>query len=117
MIVSSSFRSLDWRWVNELLEVLSGTFAEAEAKDFSQPLDESECAEDYGYHSDSDLEEDAAEGKKGAPLRGHPFDPFCFPLGEDTTTREEWVGTGRIIKIQDVAFITYVSSETRPPRH
>lgn len=103
--------------MNEFLEVLSGTFAEAEAKDFWQPLDESECAEDYGYHSDSDLEEGAAEGKKGAPMRGHPFDPLCLPLGKDTTTHKERVATGRIIKIQDVAFITYVSSETRPPRH
>ena len=96
--------------MNKLLEVLSGTFAEAEAKDFSQPLDEGECAEDYGYHSDSDLEEDTAEGVKGAPPSGHP-------LGEGTTTSKYRVGTGRIIKIQDVAFITCVPSETRPSHH
>src|ERR1700753_436060 len=43
---------------NDRLEVLSGTFAESELKDFSEPIDDDERAENYGYHSDSDLEDD-----------------------------------------------------------
>lgn len=108
---------------DELLAVLSGTFLEAESKDFSQPVDESECAEDYGYYSDSDLEDDdhvanAEEtSKKAVPLRGHPFDPFCFPLDENKPApsygeHKERIETGKIIKIQDVALVTYVFSET-----
>lgn len=49
--------------------------------------------------------------------RGHPFNPPCFLLGEGTTTHECCVGTGRIIRIQDIAFITYVSSEMRPSHY
>ena len=77
--------------------------------------------EDYNYCSDSDLEEDEQvagpeEQPKGtAPLRGHPFDPLCFSIGDDKPTRtcgehEEGLEKGKVIKIQDVAFITYVPS-------
>jgi len=102
------------------LEVLSGTFAEAELKDFSLPIDESECAENYGYYSDSDLEDDddaVKEGetlKKTATPRGHPFDPFCFTAGEEMPTHgQHKVSTkkGTVIKVQDIAFITCVFSD------
>ena len=51
--------------------------------------------------------------KETAPLRGHPFDPFCFPVGDNESVRacgerEERPEKGKVIKIQDVAFITYV---------
>ena len=107
-----------------LLKVLSGTFAEAESKDLSQPIDESECAEDYGYCPDSDLEDDdvVEEGKtlkKTVNLRGHPFDPFCFTVSEEVFVYgryEESAKKGTVIEVQDIAFITCVSSDTyRPP--
>ena len=42
-----------------VLEVLFGNFAEAQSKDFNkEAIDEGESAEDYGYSSDSDLEDD-----------------------------------------------------------
>ena len=108
-----------------LLKVLSGTFAEAESKDLSLPIDENECADNYGYCSDSDLEDDddaAMEGeapKKTATLRGHPFDPLCFTISEEMPTygqHKESVKEGTVIKVQDIAFITCVfSDECCPP--
>jgi len=101
---------------SNLLEVLSGTFAEGEPKDLSQPIDESECAENYGYHSDSDLEDDDVDVKAGetprktATLRGHPFDPFCFSISDETSTygqHNELVRKGKVVKVRDIAFVTY----------
>ena len=104
---------------NNGLQVLFGTFAEAESKDFSEPLDDDECAEDYGYYSDSDLEEDEDSAssketpKQRGPIcaRGHPFDPFCFPLADRKPApicgeHKERLEKGKVIKIQDIAFIT-----------
>ena len=104
------------RSINDILQVLFGTFAESESKDFSEPLDDVESAENYGYHPDSDLEEDedyvcSKTTKQTTPARGHLFDPFCFlppadnsgpPCGE----HKENLETGKVIKIQDMAFIT-----------
>ena len=90
-------------------------------KDFSEPIDENEHAENYGYHSDSDLEddEDAVDAgkttKKAAPPMKHTPDLFLFPPVDETPVRThgEWEdpsGKGVVIKIHDVAFITYVFS-------
>jgi hypothetical protein len=102
---------------NDALQVLFGTFAEAGSKDFSEPLDGSECGEDYGYYSDSDLEEDddSADSKESlnqtGPARGHPFDPFCFHFTDNKPTlicgeHKEELEKGKVIKVQDMAFIT-----------
>ena len=102
---------------NNVLRVLFGAFAEAESKNFSGSLDDDECAENYGYHSDSDLEEDEdsvdSEGtsKQTAPIRGHPFDPFCFPPTENKSEPTygeytECLEKGKVVKIQDMAFVT-----------
>ncbi|KAF9645620.1 hypothetical protein BDM02DRAFT_3262815 [Thelephora ganbajun] len=111
--------SLTDRAANDALRVLFGTFAEAESKNFSEAIDDTESVEDYGYYSDSDLEEDddhivnlAIQPKETIPLRGHPFDPFCFSLGDDKSThthgeRKEHPEEGKVIKIQDVAFVTF----------
>jgi hypothetical protein len=40
------------------LPVLFGNFLEAGSQDFGDNVDDDEFAEEYGYHSDSDLEED-----------------------------------------------------------
>ena len=101
--------------------VLSGAYAESEPKNFSDPIDEDERAENYDYHSDSDLEDDedaanAAKTQKGeAPLE---IDPSPVNITESAPAHGEWnepPGKGTIIKIQDIAFITYASLS--PHRH
>ena len=93
--------------------MLFGNFLEAQSKDFKEAIDEGETAEDYGYLSDSDLEDDEDErrtsfNQKTRPIF-HPFDPFVTPheerrpLSEDN---EERIGEGKVVKIPDVAFVT-----------
>ena len=105
---------------NDPLQVLSGTFAESELKDFSEPIDENERAENYGYHSDSDLEDDEDATnvpkltKKAAGPKKDTPDPLLFPANAKMPAPtygeyEEPSGKGMIVKIRDVAFITYVS--------
>lgn len=107
--------------MNDVLRVLYGTFAESGPKDFSEPIDDDVSGGDYSYYSDSDLEEDEdvanseERPKETVPLRGHPFDPFCFSTGDDAPTRaygerKESPEKGKIIKIKDVAFISWVIS-------
>ena len=96
--------------------VLFGQFGEAESKDFSEPLKDTESADDYGYYSDSDLEGDEDPGSKEAPKQNSPTegnisDPFRFsPVGEILVPPhgkyEEDLKKGKVIKIQDMAFIT-----------
>ena len=111
-----------WIAVNNGLRVLSGTFAEAESKDFSEAIDDSEIAEDYGYYSDSDLEDDgrivdAAEPPETvAPPRGRPSDPSSSSPRNDNSARaydelRKRSQQGKIIKVQDVSFITCDFSE------
>ena len=83
--------------------VLFGTFAEARSRDFSED-DDDEFAEDYGYSSDSDLEED------------RDFETRGSVKSQDTTSPrqreasyyeyEENTQSGKVIKVQDIAFIT-----------
>ncbi|KAF9778362.1 hypothetical protein BJ322DRAFT_1147820 [Thelephora terrestris] len=98
-------------------DLLSGTFAEAELKDFSEAIDDEEIAEDYGYYSDSDLEDDDRVANPTEPPE------IVAPLDEDpsssspTTNKSPRVHDelskrprqGKIIKIQDIAFITWRS--------
>lgn len=88
--------------------VLSGPFSESEIKDFSDVVDNGEFAEDYGYSSDSDLEDDRDfESPAPPPCLSQP--PKQDPLyGE----YKEHVRTGKVIRIQDVAFITCVLSKS-----
>lgn len=94
-----------------VLEVLFGNFSESQSKDFKEALDEEELAEDYGYLSDSDLEDDADEkplSKHANKSKFHSFDPFPVP-GEDKIVyerTEEHVGKGKVVKIPDMAFVT-----------
>ena len=97
-----------------LLKVLFGNFAESQAKDFNkEEIDNEEYAEDYGYLSDSDLEDDedekVASFKPTSKLEVHPFDPFPVS-GEDKRIaceeHEEHVEKGRVVKIPDMAFVT-----------
>ena len=83
-------------------------------EDFSKDIiDNNESAEDYGYLSDSDLEDD--EDEKIAPFKRtrksktHPFDPFGVPgegRGIACEEHKEHAETGRVVKIPDMAFVT-----------
>ncbi|KAF9785361.1 hypothetical protein BJ322DRAFT_827159 [Thelephora terrestris] len=99
--------------------LLSGTYSESEPKDFSESIDEDEQAENYGHSSDSDLEDDdhvvnsmAKTPKKAAPPKSNSLGPSCLPASDKrpAPVYGEWKepsGKGTIIKIHDVAFITF----------
>ena len=95
--------------------MLFGNFAEAQPKGLKEAICREETTEDYGYLSDSDLEDDEDEkhdsfNEKIRPMF-HPFDPFVTlregrkSLSEDN---EEGIGEGKVVKIPDVAFVTWV---------
>ena len=91
-----------------------GNLAGPQSKDISKDaIDDEEYAEDYGYLSDSDLEDDEDEKvtsfKHTRKSKVHLFDPFGVP-GEDRIMpyegHEEHIEKGKIIKIPDMAFMT-----------
>jgi len=87
----------------------------AQLKDSSSKdvIDHEEYAEDYGYSSDSDLEDDEDEKarptKKGGKSKVHLFD-FCGISGEDRMIsceeHKEHIEQGNVVKIPDMAFVT-----------
>ena len=91
--------------------MLFGNFAESQSKDFKEEIDEEGSAEDYGYLSDSDLEDDEDENpsfKHSGKSKANFFDPFPVP-GEDRFScekNEERVEKGKVVKIPDIAFVT-----------
>ena len=94
--------------------MLFGNFSESKPKDFSEEeIDDEESAEDYGYLSDSDLEDDGDEKtasfKRKSKPRADLFDPFGAN-GENKRIfceeYEERVKKGKVVKIPDVAFVT-----------
>ncbi|KAF9785417.1 hypothetical protein BJ322DRAFT_829047 [Thelephora terrestris] len=94
-------------------DLLFGNFAESQSKDFKEAIDEEEYAEDYGYISDSDLEDDEEDKfsfvYNGKPKVYHPSDPFAIP-GEDKVAcadYEECVEEGKVVKVPDIAFVTF----------
>lgn len=94
-----------------ILKVLFGNFSESQTKDFKEEVDEEESAKNYGYLSDSDLEEDEDDRpsfKYTGKSKGHSFDPFPAPGGENVVyeKNDEHVGKGKVVIIPDMAFIT-----------
>ena len=92
--------------------MLFGNFAESQLKHLNEKLDGEESAEDYGYLSDSDLEDDEDEkpssGRLAAKLKIHRSESPAVP-GEAKSACEEHderVGKGKIVKIPDMAFVT-----------
>ena len=86
-----------------VFEVFFGSFAEAQLKDFNEEtIDEEEIAQDHGYSSDSDLEDDIDRGVA-------PVEPVAVPpeekkiLGEE---HDERIEKGKIVKIPDMALVT-----------
>ena len=88
--------------------MLFGNFAESQSKDFNEAIDEEEYTEDYGYLSDSDLEDDGDE--KPPPL--YPTSKSNSDLsGENKIVcggHEECIEMGKVVKIPDIAFVTCV---------
>ena len=90
--------------------MLFGNFSESQPKDFKEAIDEEELAENYGYSSDSDLEEDEGlSSSKDTPRpKAHPSDPPAIPRKDRTAYEErgEHVDKGKVVKIPDIAFVT-----------
>lgn len=97
-----------------LFQVLFGGFAESQSKDFWDPIDEEEFAEDYGYLSDSDLEDDEDREVESSPR--HTSTPEVHDPSKPVTTADEGevaferhierVEKGKVVKIPDIAFVT-----------
>ena len=89
------------------LKALFGNFAESRSKGFDEAIYENEYAEDYGYLSDSDLEDEKPPfaRKQVKVSSAHPFPT----LGEDKLVHEKIEGRvwkGKVVKIPDVVFVT-----------
>ena len=89
--------------------MLFGDFAESQSKDFGEPINEEEFTEDYGYLSDSDLEDD--EDGKVLSTAGSGLFPLkpAEVMVENKTAPEDYtedIEKGKVIKIPDVAFVT-----------
>ena len=97
-----------------VLKVLFGDFAESLSKDFDkETVDEEGSVEDYGYLSDSDLED--FEDEKGTSFKpktrpkAHLSGPFSIPSEDDKIIcegHEEHAGKGKVVKVPDMAFVT-----------
>ena len=80
--------------------MLFGDFVESQSKDFKDPIDEEDTAQEYGYLSDSDLEDSE--------------DEEVLPPAQVATESEkiiwenhkEHVEKGKVVKIPDVAYVT-----------
>ena len=97
--------------------MLFGNFAEARSRNFEEVINEEGFAEDYGYWSDSDLEDEEDESRilrrVAAEDETHPEvqDPTDSPAisSEGKIVYEdhkECAEQGKVVKIPDVAFVT-----------
>ena len=88
-------------------QVFSGNYSETATKDLDDDVaEENAIVEHYDYYPDSDLEDaedlQATGGSSGVdPTTNQPHRKIYY---------EKEMREGRVIKIQDVAFITYVRS-------
>jgi hypothetical protein len=101
-------------------EVLFGDFAEARSRNFQEAINEEELAEDYGYLSDSDLEDEDDELSipRSATTKdvtkdtiqpgvGLPSSPATSNENERVyEDYEECIEQGKVVKIPDMAFVT-----------
>jgi len=93
--------------------VLFGNFAESESKLFDEEEIDEEYAEDYGYSSDSDLDDDEDEKVSWFQYVGRLVVLLFALLGflfEDGSNlcgeREKRAERGKVVKIPDMAFVT-----------
>ena len=94
-------------------EVLFGNFAESQSKDFKEAIDEEETTEDYGYLSDSDLEDDEDERTTSfkhsseSAVLNFSLVPVVSGVGKiPCEEQEEHIEKGKVVKIPDNAFVT-----------
>ncbi|KAF9785433.1 hypothetical protein BJ322DRAFT_830356 [Thelephora terrestris] len=93
---------------SHILKTVSYFDGQSQSKDFNEAVDEEEYAEDYGYLSDSDLE-DSEDEKASKPTAKSKILPLDL-LGKDKIFCEghkEWVEKGKVVKIPDMAFVTF----------
>ena len=97
--------------------MLFGDFAEAQPRNFGEVINEEDFAEDYGYSSDSDLEdeEDRLRALQHTPAEDatqsevqDPSDSPAISSGDKMACEdyEERVEQGKVVRIPDVAFVT-----------
>ena len=94
------------------LQVLFGDFAEAQSRNFKEAINGEEFAEDYGYLSDSDLEDE--EDESSIPQKVVTKDVIQSRAGlsslpaisNENEDYEECIEQGKVVKIPDVAFVT-----------
>ena len=97
--------------------MLFGDFTEARPRNFGGEIDEEDFAEDYGYSSDSDLEDegDQLRALQRTPSEDatqsevqDPSDSLAISSGDKTVYEDhgERVERGKVVKIPDVAFVT-----------
>lgn len=94
--------------------MLFGNFAESGLKTFDEEeIDEEDYAEDYGYSSDSDLEDDKDEKFSWFKYVSYwmllPFALFGLLLEDESSLCGERVRRaerGKVVDIPDMAFVT-----------
>lgn len=90
-----------------VLKVLSGDFAESQPEDLSEPNGEGESVDDYGYLSDSDLEDDEEPPEANPSLKS---DINREDNGDENKFscefHQERVEKCKVIRIPDMAFVT-----------
>ena len=91
-------------------EVLFGNFSEAELKDFNGGIGDDESTGEYGYYSDSDLEDDEGEmitSPKTVPMLGPSGPSYLLEGGRPRHENQTGLtGKGKIVRISDMAFVT-----------
>ncbi|KAF9785408.1 hypothetical protein BJ322DRAFT_828220 [Thelephora terrestris] len=89
-------------------DLLFGDFAESQSRNFIETIDEEEYTKDYGYLSDSDLEDD--EDERDPSTTESEAHPLAIRGGENTVVeeyKERRVEKGKVVKIPDIAFVTF----------
>ena len=97
--------------------MLYGNFVEAQSRSLIEAIDQQEFAEDYGYSSDSDIEDQedqwsiqecgVASHSTNSGVRGLPGSPATSSKDKMVyEDHDECVRQGKVVKIPDVAYVT-----------
>ena len=97
--------------------MLFGNFVEAQSRSLIEAIDQQEFAEDYGYSSDSDIEDEEDQWSiRQCGVASHLTNSGVLGLSGSPMTsskdkivyedHDECVRQGRVVKIPDVAYVT-----------
>ena len=86
--------------------MLFGNFAESQSKDFDEAISEDESTDNYGYFSDSDLEDSEDDKATSPDSTPKSKDPLSGDHNIVCESHEESVEKGKVVKIPDIAFVT-----------